>query len=393
MARKIPKNFSHLVNAYNSGKRGSVLEGGSRSRKTWSSLDFIVYLCTRKVTNKVINIIRETYSSFKTTLHNDFNKRLPDFGIVSPFEDVQEVKSFKLFSNRINLIGADKVSSFEGMGCDFAYFNEMINISKHIFDQQEMRCSLFWWGDYNPKYGDHWIYDNVCKRPDVTYLKTTFLDNPFAPEQQVKKILSYEPTEENIRNGTADLNKWEVYGLGLRASPEGLIFPYTNKYIDLPLKKLYQIFAIDWGGNDPTTLVELNISETDHEIYIKQHLYTPQILNSKLIELLREVNPDNKIVVVDSARKDKKYELLMAGMQVHGATKGEGSIIDGIDRMKEYKIFVHEDSKDAQNEFDNYAWAIDKKTNKPLNEPIDEFNHIIDACRYALRFYKRIINP
>lgn len=366
------------------------MEGGSRSGKTWSSVDFIVDLCSRRIENKVINIIRSTFASFETTLYNDFNKRLPMFGLSSPFEDTQRVKSFKLFGNKIQMIGADKVESFEGMTCDIAYFNEMINIPKTLFDQQEMRCDIFWWGDYNPKYSKSWIYENVEKRPDVSFLKTTFINNPFAPKNQVKKILSYEPTDENIRNGTADQNKWDIYGLGIRSSPEGLIFPYAFKYVDLPPKKLYKMFCIDWGGNDPTTLTEININETDKEIYLYEHYYKPQILNSDLIKLLRQVNPDNNPVIVDDARKDKKFELVSAGFQVYG---GKGKIVDGIDMVKEYKLFIHHEAKNIWEEQENYKWAIDPKTDEPLNEAIDNYNHVFDPVRYSIRWYKRVIRP
>ena len=377
------------------------------SRKTWSAIDFIIYLTSRKITNKVINIIRDTYSGFKTTLYNDFNQRLPEFGIVSPFENTEDVRSFKLFGNKIQLIGADKVSSFEGLGCDFAYFNEIINISKEIFDQQEMRCGTFWFADCNPKVLESWVYD-LPKRDDVDHLITTFLDNPFAPPNQVRKILSYEPTHPddrhkpyderrphpvNVKNQTADRVKWEVYGLGLRASPEGLVFPYVNEYTELPDEDLYTLFGIDWGGNDPTTLIEINIDEANKTIYIRQHLYTPQILNSKLIDLIWKINPTNRPVVVDSARKDKKFELTSAGIQAYGATKGAGSKIDGIERVQEYRIFIHKESHDVLREYRSYSWAVDKKTGKSLNEPQDGNDHTIDPTLYIMRFFKRNIKP
>lgn len=394
MQRRISLNFSYLVDSFLEGKRGVILEGGSRSRKTWSALDFIIWLINvHRIENEVINIIRETYSSFKTTLMNDINKRFPDFGIQSPFEDVEEKKTFKIYSNRINLIGADKVSTFEGMGCGFAYFNEIINISNEIFDQQEMRCEKFWFGDMNPKYSESWVYDKVIPRPDVGHLITTFIHNPFAPEKQVKKILSYEPTEENIKNGTADEYKWKVYGLGLRSSPEGLIFPYWEEYNELPVIDLYQMFVVDWGGNDPTTLTELNISKDLGALFLKEIVYTPQILNSKLIETIWKVNPVNRPVVVDSSRKDKKYELSMAGIQVYGASKGAGSKINQIDMMKEYKLFVHHKSENIKKELNSYRWAVDPKTGKALNEPIDGNDHVLDPTGYGVRFYRKVINP
>lgn len=405
--RKIPKNFSFLVSAYRNGYTGAIMEGGSRSRKTWSAIDFLLYIST-EFTGKVINIIRDTYVSFTTTIINDINKRFDQIGLHSPFEGIEKKKTFYLFKNKIQLIGADKIESFDGLTCDIAYYNEMINISKEFFDQQEMRTEMFWLGDFNPKVAESYIFDSVLTRPDVAHLVTSYLDNPFAPPAQVRKILSYNPWHpddlqlpedarrphpHNIKNGTANKRKWLIYGMGVRTSPEGVVFPVWNKYKDLPEGERYRFFGIDWGGNDPTTLVEVNIYPQLMRIYIKEHLYQPQILNSKLIELVKKVNPQNDYVIVDSARKDKKFELQMAGFQVFGATKGEGSIIDGLDRMQEFGIFVHETSFNAHKEFNFYKWAVDKLTGKPLNIPEDKNNHIIDPVRYIVRFFKRVIMP
>ena len=37
----------------------------------------------------------------------------------------------------------------------------------------------------------------------------------------------------------------------------------------------------------------------------------------------------------------------------------------------------------TQIELNNYVGDKDKETGKTLNEPIDEYNHIMDAMRYA----------
>lgn len=390
MKRKVNPNLKILAQSLNV-KRGVSLEGSSRSGKTWSSIFFLHLLASRYEEKATVHILKETYNSFKTTLYDDFNRIMPMFGLQSPFEFTKEVASFKLLGLKIHLLGADKESTALGSGCDYFWCNEPVpNISKKVFDQKEMRCRKFFWVDYNPSEDEHWVYESINKRDDVNFLRTTFKDNPNISKGELNKILSYEPTDDNIRQGTADSYMWSVYGLGIAAPREGLVFPYWSEYDELPEDiMLHKFYGVDWGGNDPTTLIEVNISKKHHVVYVKEIVYTPQILNSKLIETIQDINTTNAAVICDSARKDKIYELLMAQINAIGATKGAGSKIDQIEILKEYSIFIHKDSHNAKKEIKNYKWLIDKKTGKSLNQPEDGNDHILDPLGYVARYYNR----
>ena len=217
----INKNLKQLVRSYKNGSKGCVLEGSSRSGKTYAAVDFIVWLCSTQEHNCTIFLVKETYQSFKTTLYEDFKNRLPQYGIPHPFDDAKDVHSFDLFGSTIYFIGADKPSKVHGASCDYMFLNEVMHIPQAFFDQLEMRCRKFWWMDYNPSELEHWVYSSVIPRDDVDYLHTTFNDNPFVPKRQREKILSYEPTQDNVRQGTADEYMWKVYGLGLRVKADG----------------------------------------------------------------------------------------------------------------------------------------------------------------------------
>jgi len=117
----------------------------------------------------------------------------------------------------------------------------------------------------------------------------------------------------------------------------------------------------------------------------------PSVVGNNHLKL--RINQNNRPVICDSARKDKIFELQMSGINAIGSTKGEGSILDGIERMQEFSIFVHKNSENVKREFKTYRWAEDKVTGKALNEPEDTNNHAIDSCRYSIRFYRRNIKP
>ena len=92
MSRIISPNLLHLTKSLREGYSGAILEGSSRSTKTWASVDFVALIAGLEKT-ATIKIIKETYNSFKTTLYEDFNRRFPMLGLRSPFQNRQDVST------------------------------------------------------------------------------------------------------------------------------------------------------------------------------------------------------------------------------------------------------------------------------------------------------------
>jgi phage terminase large subunit len=328
------------------------------------------------------------------------------YGIASPFAGKKEVASFHLFGNKINMLGADSDTVLHGVGSDYLYFNEFLDIPEAVFNQLEMRCRKFWWGDYNPKATVHWVYDRVCHRPDVGFLKTTFLDNPYLSVAERRKILSYEPTHPddrgkprdkrrphptNIAAGTADEYMWDVYGLGLRSAPEGLIFKDVTYIDEFPtnIEKIY--FGGDIGETEsPSTLVKVGVdrkakpNDTQKaNIYIECLAYEPTPSTHAYVQLASTCMEKHWETWVDSAQPSYITAARSAGYRFLAVNKYPGSILDGIGIMKNYKIHL------VKNQ--HYQAVLKEQTNYKrrevngirLEEPIDDFNHMWDAARYA----------
>jgi len=386
------------------------------SGKTWSSVDLIILICTRIETNCVINIIKETYQSFKTTLYNDFNERLPMFGIPSPFEHAKELHSFKIFGNKINLIGADKISKFEGMGCDYLYINEMLPIDKKVFDHAEMRCKKFWWADYNPSVTEHYIFNNIIPRKDVGFIRTTFNHNPFISIQEKKKILSYEPWEsgsyivtedsiyyndklvdeknyppphkENIENGTADEFMWKVYGLGLRGAMRGVIFNNVTWIDEFP--DIHFDYGLDFGFiADPTVITKC--AEDYNNIWIEYLSYAPMETPDQIFEYGKSIGMNYRLpITADSSDKytgenkgtvEMVKSLRKMGWNITKVSKTK-NVMYWITSMKQKKIHIvkNEFYKEAKREQENYK--LREINGISINQPIDDFNHGWDSARY-----------
>lgn len=426
-------------------KTGVLLEGSSRSFKNISSLDFIIYLCSKVETGSVINIMRDTYVSFKTTIYNDADWRFPQYGLRSPFKGKQEVKSFMLFGNKITLIGADSEAAQLGVGCDYLYMNEMLSIAKDVRNQAIQRCRKFWWGDYNPMFSEHDVYI-LASRPDVGHLKTTYKDNfKITPPERIQ-IESYQPVElseiakffgsqhedEQVRYkaiqralkydtaknpdrfppadlaelnrcrgnedaGTADKYKWMVFGLGERMAPEGLIFPRVTWIKEFPKDCPNIYWGQDFGyTTDPSTLVKIGIDKIAEpgsaykpNMYLQSMFYQPTPTANDYINLLG-IHANKEITIWADPSGEyggKGYisEARRAGYRVFAITPFPGSIEYGLSIMRKYNLHLV-DCPEFRKEQAGYAKAKAKVNGVMVitDTPVDRDNHAIgDAPRMA----------
>lgn len=367
-------------NFHDKNINGVCLEGSSRSGKTISIIHFIIATCAVN-SGLVINIVRETYNSFKTTLYLDFAKFLPDFGIANNFGYVQDISTFNLMGNKINFLGADKPDKFEGAGCDIFWINEMLDVQKAIFDQLEQRCRRFFIADWNPKTTDHWAFE-LEKRHDVKFLRTTYKDNlQWISPMELAKIESYEPTPENIAKGTADKYRWSVYGLGERAARHGLVHPDVTWINQFPTDCEKIGYGMDFGfTNSPTAIVRAGNKGND--LYAEVLFYKPTPVINDIIEACNVLIPKETYVTCDSAEPGILSDLRRAGINAIPCKKFPGSIKYGIDLINRHRLFFVR-NVDFRKEQENRVWRY--VGGVPLNEPEPGNDHALDALSYLLQ--------
>lgn len=294
---------------------------------------------------------------------------------------------YHVFGAEFAFFGLDYAQKLHGRKQDYYWLNEIMEVDLASFDQLEMRTSIMGIIDYNPSDDEHWVF-NLALRPDVKFLYSTMLDNPFLPEPIRLKILSYEPNEENIRNGTADSYMWEVYGLGHPAKLEGLIFDNWKVVDSIPEGAKDLGLGLDFGfSNDPLALIE--VYEYDKTVYLNELIYATHMLNSDLISRMQLLGIDeSRPITADSSEPKSIVEVRNAGFNISGAVKGADSVRYGIDLMKGLNICITRSSINLDKERRRYKWAtkangeLIKKNGKSV--PVDEFNHCIDGARYRI---------
>jgi len=364
-----------------------VLEGGSRSSKTFSIIQALMLLCIGKyrgIYNRIL-ICRKDSQRARDTVWADLMNALKFYGFYKKENQRGAPMSYQLKDALFNCRGLLDFEKVVGAETDIAWLNEANQCSKDAFDELEQRNLGFMILDYNPNFSDrHWIPESLMKRPDVAFIHSTMLDNPFLPKKIIDKIRSYEPTDENIARGTANAFKWSVYGLGLKGRREGLVFPDFKIIPEVPAKAKFMAHGLDWGyTNDPTAHV--SVWDTGTAYVIKENFYAKGMRNSQIYNTVAK-DEDLSIYdkcVADCAEPKSIDEIHDMGMNIHPCKKGADSILYGIDKMLEKQILIVAGSVNVIEEFENYGWAKDKN-GIAMNKPVDEYNHAIDAARYVI---------
>lgn len=384
------KVHDRLLEAYNSKAFNVyVLEGGSRSSKTHSIIQFwIKWALLNRGRNTRVAICRLKGTWLNATVLKDFIDVLTSYGLYNPKNHNKTNKIYKLYDTEFWFLGLDDPQKVHGFKSDAFWINEAVEAGYDDYSQLMQRCLGFAILDYNPSYEEHWIYDRILKRNRTYYNHSTMFDNQFNSKNVIEQISSYEPTDENRKNGTADERKWKIYGLGQRAAIEGLIFEFDYhwdiiKEVPEYIKEKHHRYGLDFGfTNDVTAIPDFYWSDATKEVWIDQLCYQTDMVNTDIGRVIKNNNLQNVKGYADCSEPKSIEEIHRMGINIHKVEKPQGSVNLGIDIMKRHKTHITERSINFIKEWRNYTWQQDKN-GKWLNVPVDKDNHGIDATRYV----------
>lgn len=381
---KLTKVFRKNAAAYKEMQDGHkkykyiINQGGSRSSKTFSILQLLVEIARKYPLQ--IDIAGISTPHLKMGVLNDMPKVMDTHGI--NFHDMFRATDKKLVfesGGSINFIALDKLGSAHGGARDILYINEANHHKYPIVEQLMLRTAICTFIDFNPT-SRFWAHDIAANNPDDAILiKSTYKDNEFCPPNIVEFIES--------KKGDGTNNFWRVYGLGEIGVSEGLVFdaPEIMDFDRYGFDKYFN--GLDWGfSNDPFAFVRCAVDRG--VLYICDEICEKGLLNKDSAPLLKPL-VRNEAVFCDSAEPKSIAEYKSLGINARAAKKGAGSIESGIKKIQSFeKVVIHEDCVHTINEFNNYQWKKDK-SGEALPQPVDAFNHCIDAIRYALEVEMR----
>lgn len=360
-------------------KRIRAICGGTSASKTISILLYLIAKAQSDTKKTLTSVVSESIPHLKRGAIRDFKNILQghNYWKDSNWNATDSIYTFETGS-QIEFFSADNGDKLRGGRRDRLFLNEANNIARDAYDQLEVRTKEFIFLDWNPT-NEFWFYTDIKgQRADLDFITLTYKDNEALSEEIVKAI--------EARKGNKQW--WQVYGLGQLGEVEGKIYKDWAIIDEMPHEARLERYGMDFGySNDPTAIIA--IYKYNGGFILDEITYQKGLSNKQIADIF--TNIDKSLVIADSAEPKSIDEIRSYGINILPATKGQGSVNQGIQYVQEQRISITSRSTNLIKEYRNYLWKTDRD-GKILNVPEDMFNHAMDALRYGLDSYKPVVN-
>ena len=386
------KKFWNFKGRYN------VIKGSRASKKSKTTALRWIYLMMKYDKSNLL-VIRKTYRTLKDSCWTDLKwatRRLEVENLWS-FKESPLEATYLPTGQKILFRGLDDPLKVTSITVDYGYLcwawlEEAFEVNSEAdFDtldesiRGELPPNLWkqWVISFNPWNERHWLKKKFfdVSNPDILAQTTNYTCNEWLDEAD-KRLF------ENMKINNP--RRYNVAGLGNWGITEGLV--YDNVHIDYRFEltdmvNYKTVCGMDFGyTNDPTAFFIGFLDEKNKALYIWDELYEKGLTNRMIYDRLVSMGYGKESIVCDSAEPKSIAELRGYGLRAKAAVKGKDSISHGIQYIQGLTIYIHPRCVNFTTEIQNYTFDKDKFGNA-INQPIDDFNHLRDAMRYALEKY------
>ena len=365
--------------------------GGASSGKSHGVFQKIVIKALRdwKKPRKIL-VLRKVGATVRDSVFADVQATLSYFGILNMCKI--NMSAFRIeLPNGAEFIfkgmdNPEKIKSIKGISdvvmeeaSEFT-LDDYTQLTLRLRDKAHKQKQIYLM--FNPVSKANWVYNAFfVKKPKNTVVyQTTYKDNRFLD------ALTRENIEELANRNEA---YYKIYALGEFATLDKLVFPkYTKALLNKDnLRHITSYFGLDYGFiNDPSAFMHVKIDDDRKRLYVIEEYVKKGLTNDKIAESITALGYAKEQIRADSAEKKSNQELRNLGIsRVIDVKKGAGSVMQGIQYLLQYEWIVDERCVKTIEELENYTWKKDKTTNEYINEPVDSYNHCLDAIRYAIQ--------
>jgi phage terminase large subunit len=366
-----------------------LISGGRAGGKTYNTVAYCIY---KLFSDEYVRIVvaRYTQRSIKSSIYRDILDLLERFNLMGFItfqgEDIVNLQNGnRIMTHSFKMTDKAAVAKSKGIANPTILIvdeaQEIPNAESYIQLNDSFRSTqghtqiilLF-----NPESKAHWIYKrwylnglpNPAYLDDHCFIHTTYKDN--AHNLDPLKIREWE------RMRDIDPKYFSKHILGeWQNIAEGNVYDNWKPGFD-PDPEAKRVVAIDFGfSNDPTAVIDVRLK--NNRMWVRELFYGTSMTNQDLVEILKANGISRTdTIIADSAEPKSIEEIRRAGFSIRGAVKGPDSVRSGISKMLAKEVYVDVSSKNIWNEYENYRWTAG------TNKPIDDYNHALDAIRYAL---------
>nr|DAN95279.1 MAG TPA: terminase large subunit [Caudoviricetes sp.] len=409
MSKYIKINLPQIIGKgyksfWNFKGRYKVVKGSRASKKSKTTALWIIYNMM-KYKNANTLVVRKVFRTLKDSCYSDLRWAINRFQVRDywEFKESPLEITYKPTGQKILFRGFDdplKITSISvsvGSLCwcwieeayeltDETAFNMLDESIRGVVEEPLFKQIII---SFNPWNERHWLKSRFFDKVDdnILALTTNYQCNEWLDDAD-KKL--FEDMKKN------NPRRYQVAGLGNWGIVDGLVYEnwqeleFDWREILNKRQKAKAVFGLDFGyTNDPAAFFCGILDQDQKEIYVFDEIYQKGMQNTAIYNNIEKLGFKKEIIVADSAEPKSIDHLKGLGLyRIKASKKGKDSINAGIQFIQDFKIFIHPRCVNFLTEISNYAWDKDK-FGKAVNKPIDDFNHLMDAMRYALEDYMR----
>lgn len=379
--------------------RYRICKGSRASKKSKTTALWIIYQMQRyKDANTLV--IRKTFRTLKDSCWTDLKWAVNRLGTsylwqftMSPLEATYLPTGQKiLFRGLDDPLKVTSITVGTGVLC-WMWIEEAYEImSEDDFDMLDEsirgECPDGLWKQitmtFNPWNERHWIKGRFfdVQDPEILAVTTNYMCNEWLDSADLQVF---------ERMKTNNPRRYKVAGLGGWGIVEGVVYDnwveetFTIEQIRREHPNLKTCCGLDFGyTNDPSAYCVLYLDLQSQDLFVYDEIYQTGLSNQRIAGLIKKTGYGKEKITADSAEPKSIDELRnVHNLRIKGAKKGKDSVVNGIQWIQNLKIHIHPRCVNFITEISNYTWDTDR-FGKRLNVPIDDFNHLMDAMRYAV---------
>lgn len=390
-------NDSYFPDLQDYSSRVAIFYGGAGSGKSHYIADKLLIKALQE--KRKVLVLRKVGRTVATSIFQLLLERLDFFKIKSDCRINKTNFTIELPNGSLFLCSglddSEKIKSI--VGITDIWMEEASEFTQEDFNQLDLRLrhpkasgqQIIL--SFNPISKASWLYklffeetseaEALKFREKVKIHHSNYRDNRFLPQDYIDSLMTLKTTNPAY---------YGIYVEGEFGSLDKLVYQnWREEDFNKDEIEGVLLLGLDFGYvNDKTAFIASILNEEQKKVYIFKCWGSTGLLNNEIANKIKEDGFAKSLIIADSAEPKSIEEIRRLGVpRIQASTKGPGSILQGINKVQQYELIVHPSCEEVKVELLNYSWKKDRKSGEYINEPVDDWNHFLDALRYSFQCY------